>query len=342
MLKNFLKITLRKLRRNKGTSAINILGLSIGMASSMLILIWIKSEVSTDRFHKNIDRLYWIYNRNKINGVADAVSQTPYVLASALKHDYPEVEAVTRFNNVTFLLSAAEKHFNIRGAFADSSFLTMFSFPLMNGTAGTALSDPSGIVITKNLAKRLFGDEAPYGKTVRIDSSANFKVTGVLDDLPGNSTFDFQYLLPWSFITRLGWEDKNWTNNFTFTYVLLKPKSSEAGFDSKIKNVIIDHTKGAPYQSTAELFTQPLSRAYLYASAENGKLVGGRIEIVRLFTLIAAFTLLIACINFMNLSTAKSEKRAREVGIRKVSGAHRENLIAQFMGESILLSFIAF
>jgi putative ABC transport system permease protein len=339
---NFLKITFRKLRRNKGTSAINILGLIIGMASAMLILIWIKSEVSTDRFHKNVDRLYWVYNRNKINGEVYAVSQTPYVLANALKHDYPEVDASTRFNNVTFLLSAGEKHFNIRGAFTDTSFLTMFSFPLMKGNPATALSDPSGIVLTKSLAKRLFGDEDAYGKTVRIDSNANFKVTGVLNDLPGNTTFDFEYLLPWNFMTRLGWEDNNWTNNFTFTYVLLKPRSSQAAFDSKIKNIIIDHIKGTPFQSTAEVFTQPLSRAYLYASAENGKLVGGRIEMVRLFSMIAAFTLLIACINFMNLSTARSEKRAKEVGIRKVSGAHRKNLIAQFIGESILLSFIAF
>ncbi|HEY4875720.1 MAG TPA: ABC transporter permease [Puia sp.] len=342
MLKNFLKITFRKLRRNKGTSAINIFGLTIGMASAMLILIWIKSEVSTDRFHKNVDRLYWMYSRNKINGEVYAVSQTPYILAGALKHDYPEVEAATRFNNVTFLLTAGEKHFNIRGAFADTSFLTMFSFPLMKGNAATALSDPSGIVLTKNFAKRLFGDEDAYGKTVRIDSNANFKVTGVLNDLPGNSTFDFEYLLPWSFISRLGWDDNIWTNNFTFTYVLLKSQSSQAAFDSKIKKIIIDHTKGASYQSTAEVFTQPLSRAYLYATAENGKLVSGRIEMVRLFSIIAAFTLLIACINFMNLSTARSEKRAREVGIRKVSGALRENLIAQFIGESILLSFIAF
>ncbi|HSZ84834.1 MAG TPA: ABC transporter permease [Puia sp.] len=342
MLKNFLKITFRKLFRNKGTSAINILGLTIGMASAMLILIWIKSEVSTDRFHKNIDRLYWVYNRNKVNGDVYAINQTPAVLATTLKHDYPEVESVMRFNNVTFLLSVGEKHLNVRGAFADSSCFTMFTFPLIKGNVVTALNDPSGIVITKDLAKRLFGNEDAYGKTVRIDSNANFKVTGVLDDLPRNSIFSFEYLLPWSFMSQLGWEDHNWTNNFAFTWVLLKPGASQAAFDSKIKNIIIDHTKDAPYQSTAEVFTQPLTRAYLYARAENGKLVGGRIEMVRLFSMIAAFTLLIACINFMNLSTARSEKRAKEVGIRKVSGAHRGNLIAQFIGESILLSFIAF
>jgi putative ABC transport system permease protein len=342
MFGNFLKITFRKLGRNKSASAINILGLSIGMASAILILLWVQSEVSTDRFHKNTDRLYWIYNRVKSNGDVIAVNQTPELLATTLKHDYPEVEEATKFNYVTFLLTAAEKHLNVRGAFADSSCLSMFSFPLIKGNAADALSSPTGIVLTEKLAKKLFGNENAYGKIVRIDSNANFKVTGILKDLPDNTMFDFEYLLPWSFMTRLGWDDNNWTNNFTFTYVLLKPNSSQAAFDSKIKNILIDRTKGSTFESKAEVFTQPFGRSYLYAKSENGKLVGGRIEMVRLFSIIAAFTLLIACINFMNLSTARSEKRAKEVGIRKVSGAYRGTLIAQFIGESIVLSFIAF
>ncbi|HLX93017.1 MAG TPA: ABC transporter permease [Puia sp.] len=328
--------------QSKAVSTINILGLVIGMGSAMLILIWVNGEVSTDRFHVKLDRLYWMYNRNKVNGSVYAVNQTPAVLATTLKSDYPEVEAAARFNYVTFLMSAGEKHLNVRGAFADSSSLTMFTFSLLKGNPEGALNDPSGIVLTKNLARKLFGSADAFGKTVRIDSNAYFKVTGVMDDLPGNSMFDFEYLLPWSFMSRLGWEDNNWTNNFSFSYVLLKPGVSESAFDAKIKNIIIDHTKNAAFQSTAVVFTQPLRRAYLYSRAENGNLVGGRIEMVRLFTLIAALTLLIACINFMNLSTARSEKRAREVGIRKVSGAHRSGLIAHFIGESILFSFIAF
>jgi putative ABC transport system permease protein len=342
MLENFFKITFRNLWRNKGTSAINILGLTIGMASAMLILFWIYGEVNTDRFHKNVDRLFWIYNRTPVNGVLIAVNQTPSVLAPALKQDYPEVEQATRFNYVTFLLSSGEKHLNVRGAFADSSCLSMFSFPLIKGNSLKALTDPSGIVLTEKLAKKLFGDQDPLGKTVIVDSNAIFKITGVLKDLPGNSTFDFEYLLPWSFMTKLGWEDDNWTNNFSFTYVLLKPRSDASAFDSKIKNIIINHSKGGSFQSKAEVFTQPLSRAYLYAKSENGKLVGGRIELVRLFSIIAIFTLVIACINFMNLSTARSEKRAKEVGIRKVSGAYRSTLIAQFIAESLMFSSIAF
>jgi len=341
MFRTFLKISFRNFNRSKGNSIINILGLTIGMASAMLIWLWVSGEISTDRFHAKLDRIYWMYGRSKMKEVVNASSQTPGVLAPALKKDFPEVEDVCRYNNVTFLTSAGENHFNVRGAFADSGFLSIFSFPLLKGDVN-ALKEPSSIVLTAGLAKRLFGDEDAYGKTVRIDSNANFKVTGILKEFPENSSFDFEYLLPWSFLTRLGWEDHNWTNNFYYTFALLKSGAMQVAFDSKVKRIIYEHTKGSEVESTAEVFTQPLSRSYLYARAENGKLVGGRIEMVKLFIIIAAFTLLIACINFMNLATARSEKRAREVGIRKVSGALRTQLVLQFIGESVLLALIAF
>jgi putative ABC transport system permease protein len=342
MFGNFLKITFRKLGRSKGTSVINIAGLAVGMASAMLILLWIESEVSTDRFYKNTERLYRVYNRNKINGNLQAVDQTPMVLAPALKKDYPEVEDAARFVNVTFLLTVGEKHLNVRGGFTDSSFLSLFDFPLASGATAQSLNNNSGIALTAQLAKKLFGNEDALGKIVRIDSNENFTVTAVLKDLPSNTTFNFEYLLPWSFMTRLGWDDNQWTNNYPFTYVLLKPNASQTAFDAKVKNIIIDHSKGGAFQSKAEVFTQPMRRAYLYGRSENGNLVAGRMEMVRLFSIIAGFILLIACINFMNLSTARSEKRAKEVGIRKVSGAYRSTLVLQFIGESILLSFIAF
>ncbi|MBS1916734.1 MAG: ABC transporter permease [Bacteroidetes bacterium] len=342
MMNNFFKITFRKLARSKSASAINIIGLAVGMASAMLILLWIESEVSTDRFYKNTDRLYRVYNRNKVSGVLQAVDQNPMVLAPALKKDYPEVEDVARYVNVTFLLTVGEKHLNVRGAFTDSSFLSMFDFPLIAGNARQALNGPSGIVLTEDLAKKLFGTDDVIGKTVRIDSNENFKVTAVLKNLPANTQFNFPFLLPWSFMTKLGWDDNLWTNNYPFTYVLLKPNVSQAAFDAKVKNIIIDHTRDDAFQSKAEVFTQPMSRAYLYGRPENGKLVSGRMEMVKLFSIIAGFILLIACINFMNLSTARSEKRAKEVGIRKVSGAYRSTLVSQFIGESIVLSCISF
>ncbi len=342
MIANYFKTAFRNLVRHKSFSIINISGLSIGMASALLILLWVQNEVGHDRFFSQTNRIYMMYNRNKVNNTIQANDQTPNILATTLKKDYPEVAQVSRFNNITFLVTAGEKHLNLQGAFADSSFLTLFDFPMLQGQPDQALQGKESIVITQQLAKKLFGDENAIGKIVRIDSNANFVVSAVLQDLPANTSFHFEYLLPWSFMSRLNWEDFNWTNNFTYTYVLLKPRTTQEAFDKKVKNIIIDHTRGAVYESRAEVFTQPLSRTYLFGKSENGKLVAGRLEMVRLFTIIAIFILLIACINFMNLSTARSEKRAREVGIRKVSGALRSSLFIQFISESILLSLFAF
>src|ERR1022692_2181725 len=336
MLKNFFKITFRNLLRNKAFASINILGLTIGMASAMLILLWVQSELGYDRFYQKIDRLYMMYNRDKFGGELHAWNSTPKIMATTIKKDYPEVEDAARFTNITFLVTVGEKHLNIRGAFTDSSFLSMFSFPLLKGNPAQALTGNYNIVLTQKLAKNLFGNEDAIGQTVRIDSNANFTVTGVLKDLPNNTSFDFEYLLPWAFMTKLGWDDNYWGNNSVKTYVLLKPNASQTAFDAKVKNITTSHS-----DETEQVFSQPVSRLHLYSKDENGKLVDGQIETVKLFGIIAAFILLIACINFMNLSTARSEKRAKEVGIRKVVGAKKSSLISQFIGESILIAFIA-
>ncbi|HVT86290.1 MAG TPA: ABC transporter permease [Chitinophagaceae bacterium] len=343
MIKNYFKTAFRNLRRNKGFTFINIAGLAVGMAAAMLILLWAQNELSTDRFFKKEGGIYLMYNRDK-DGAGNkwAWPNTAKILATTLKNDYAEVEDAVRYNNVTFLLTQGEKHLNVQGAFADSGFLNVFDFPLKEGNIRQCLSSSYNIVLTEKLAKNFFGNESAIGKTVRIDSVNNCTVTAVLKDLPNNTKFNFEYLLPWSYMEKLGWSDSAWDNNSVFTYVLLKPGASEAAFDAKVKNITIDYTKGTASPSTTEVFTQPLSRAYLYSKSENGKLTDGPIETVRLFIIIAAFILLIACINFMNLSTARSEKRAREVGIRKVMGAHREKLIFQFISESIMFSFGSF
>ncbi|HEV3327728.1 MAG TPA: ABC transporter permease [Puia sp.] len=342
MLKNYIKIAVRNLLRNKGFSIINISGLAIGMASALLILSWVRDEWTFDRFYAKKDRIYRMYVRVKSGGTLLTGEQTPMVLGPALKHDLPEVEDAVRYDETTFLLTGGQKHFNVKGAFADTGFLSLFDFPLVEGNAGEALQKGNGIILTQKLANKLFGSEEVLGKTVRIDSNANFTVTGVLRDLPGNTSFDFEYLLPWDFMRRLGWEDRNWTNNFAYTYVLLKTNALQSVFDAKVRDVIIQHTKGSAGESKTTLFTQSLNRSYLYSRSENGQLVAGQIEMVRLFVVIALFILLIACTNFMNLSTARSEKRAKEVGVRKVSGAFRSSLISQFITESIVLSFLAF
>ncbi len=343
MLKNYFKTAFRNLRRNKGFAFVNITGLAIGMAAAILILLWVQNELSTNRFYKKESRVYLMYNRDKDGeGNKWAWPNTPKILATTLKNDFPEVEDAVRYNNVTFLLTQDEKHLNVQGAFADSSFLNVFDFPLKEGSIKNSLSSVYNIVLTEKLAKKFFGNESAIGKTVRIDSVNNCTVTAVLKDLPNNTQFNFEYLLPWSYMEKLGWSDSSWGNNSVYTYALLKPGTLQAAFDAKVKNITINHTKGSASPSTTEVFTQPLSRAYLYSKSENGKLVGGPIETVRLFIVIAVFILLIACINFMNLSTARSEKRAKEVGIRKVMGAQRGKLILQFIGESIMFSFAAF
>ncbi|MEO9205668.1 MAG: ABC transporter permease [Gammaproteobacteria bacterium] len=342
MFKNYFKIAFRNLWRNKVFSGINIFGLAIGMASAILILLWIQNEMSMERFNKKGDRIYIMYNRDRDpSGEGWAWGSTPKILAPTLKKDYPEVEDAVRFNNITFLITSGDKKLNTKGAFADSGFLNMFSFPLLKGDPSKALTGNYSIVLTEQFAKALFGNEDAMGKIVRVDSVHNCTVTGILKDLPNNTQLSFAYILPWSYMHKLGWDDEYWGNNSITTYTLLKAGSSESAFDAKIKNITIDHTKGGD-ESTTEVFTQPLERSYLYSKSDNGKLVSGQIVTVRLFGIIAAFILLIACINFMNLSTARSEKRAKEVGIRKVVGAQRKFLLVQFLGESILICVLSF
>jgi putative ABC transport system permease protein len=309
------------------------------MASAILILLWIGNEVSHDQFHAKKERLYVANNRDIYNGEFIAWGSTPKILGPTLKKDYLEVEDAVRATDAAFLFTVGDKHLNLNGYFTDPGFFSLFSFPFLQGNTNS-LNGKYTIVLTRKTAIKLFGNEDAMGKIVKIDSTDNFTVTGILKDLPNNTSFDFEYLLPWSYQEKIGWTDTEWENNTVETFVLLKPGVTQASFDAKIKNITINHMKGGD-KSTTQVFTQLLSDAYLYNKSENGNYVGGRIERVKLFAIIASFILLIACINFMNLSTARSEKRAKEVGIRKVVGAPKGLLILQFIGESILLAFLS-
>lgn len=339
MLRNYLKIAVRNLLKNKGFSFINILGLSVGMASAILILLWINHEMSYDQFHAKKDRIYEAWNKDTFSGKLQCWNTTPKIFARTAERDFPEVEMATRVNwQSSYLFSIGDKRMTVTGNIVDSNFLNVFSFPLLKGDPNTVLKDMYSIVLTEKLAKSFFGNEEPMGKVVRIDNKDNFTVTGIIKDLPNNTRFKFEYLLPWAYLRKLGEDDANWGNNSTRNYVLLKENSTLASIAPKLKTLKRRYDKS---ELTNEMFLYPISRWRLYSSFTNGKEDGGLIDFVKMFGVIAAFILLIACINFMNLSTARSEKRAKEVGIRKVVGANKGSLIAQFLGESILISLIA-
>ena len=341
MLKNHLRTAWRSLLRGRSFSVINISGLIVGMAGATLILLWLYNEIGFDRFHANKDRISQLYVMTDIPGekhqTLGVVSQP---LGPALKAKFPEIESFARVTDVShFLFTAGNRSFTqLQGDFVDPDFLRVFSFPLASGDQTDPLGSASSIVLTEKLARKLFGTTDVVGKTVRLDSADNFTVTGVLRDLPANTEFNFEYLLPWSYLKKLGWNNENWLSNSAITFLLLRPQTNLTAFNAKIANFSRINTGRKDIWLH---FAYPLTQWHLYSRFDNGVPVGGRIDTVKIFALIAAFILLIACINFMNLSTARSEKRAKEVGIRKVAGAGRGSLISQFMAESFLTVVIS-
>ena len=339
MFKNYLKITWRNLVRNKSFSLLNILGLSIGLTVTGLILLWVNYELGVNQFHEKKERIYQVYNKYNVDGEIWTWNSTPKIMASVIEKDYPEVEEVSRyFYENTFLFSQGDKNIKSNGTIVDPSFLEIFSFPLIEGNIKTVLEDVNSLVVTETFAKKMFGNEPAVGQVVKMDNADIFKVTGVLKDLPNNTEFNFEYLLPWEYLKQKGYDDKNWANNSIATYVLLKDGTNYAAFSEKIKTLRKAYDKESPEMVT---YLYPYTRTHLYSEFENGVEVGGLIDIIELFAIIALIVLIIACINFMNLSTARSEKRAKEVGVRKVVGARKKALVWQFLGESVLISFLA-
>ncbi|UII77706.1 ABC transporter permease [Flagellimonas sp. HMM57] len=339
MLKNYIKIAWRNLLRNKSFSFLNIIGLSIGLAVTALILIWINFETGIDQFHEKKDRIYQVYNEYPIDGEIWTWNSTPKIMAPTIKAEYPELEYVSRFfYDTEFLFSKGQKRIKSTGTIVDPDFLNIFSFPLVEGEKASVLENVNSVIITETFAKKLFGNKPAVGKVVKVDNTDTFTVTGILKDLPDNTEFDFEFLMSWKYLRQKGWDDENWSNNSIATYALLREGTDYRAFSDKIKTLRKHHDKGAPEMVT---FLYPWARSWLYSEFENGKEVGGRIDQIRIFGIIAAIVLIIACINFMNLSTARSEKRAKEVGIRKTVGAKKSALVIQFLGESILISLLS-
>ncbi|GAA4300273.1 ABC transporter permease [Compostibacter hankyongensis] len=343
MLRNYLLSAWRALRMSRGYAAINIAGLSVGMAGAMLIFVWLQHEVGVDRFHKKGARLYQVYGLHKLNGEIRTNTNTPEPMAPALKLEFPEIEASSRYSSLSMVFRVGNSLFPESAAFVDKDFFSMFSFPFVIGNARTAFRQPNSVVLTQAVAEKLFGSaERAMGETLVINNEQRSAaiVTGILRDLPANTRFTADAVFGWKMYEMMGYKDESphaWTNSMTTTFVLLKPGVDLAAVNHKIKD--ITHRKDPMAQS--KMFLYPSSKWYLYNKFENGKVAGGRIDRIYMFSAIAVFILLIACINFMNLSTARSEKRAREVGVRKVAGASRSVLTGQFIFESILLAFLS-
>lgn len=339
MFKNYLKISLRNIKKHKGYSFINITGLTIGMTCTILILLWVQDELSYDKYHEHAAALYRVVVEHHFTG-GDILTSTysPPPLASALKDEVPEIVNTARFKNIwrKYRVAYGEKLFNeTKLSIADQSFLEMFSFTFIKGDPSTALSDPFSIILTEEMAEKYFGKEEPLGKTINFDIKYDFTVTGIIENIPKNSHIQFDFLVPFNFVKEL-WPDMRldvWWNNTFKTYVLCQNNISTKNLNRNIRGFIKAHWD----QSVTDIFLQPLSRIHLYSITG----IGGSIRYVKNFSIIALFVLLIACINFMNLSTARSANRAKEVGLRKVVGAFRNQLTIQFLGESFILTLIS-
>ena len=344
MLKNYLLVTLRNLFKNKFYSFINITGLAIGITCSILIVLWVMDEKSFDTMHPKGDKLCQVWINAKFDGKINSWTSVPLPTYEAMKTADSHIKkAVVTDWGGDHLLSTGTNRLVKRGFFVSEEFLEMFEFPLVAGNATQVLDDPRSIIITEGLAKSLFGTEDPINKTIRIDSENDLKVTGVMKNIPKNSSFQFDYLMPWKFREQVSkWVRDNATNwgNYSFQVFLeLGSVTDKPLAEKAIKGLLQAHGEK---ETKPEFFLYPLSRWRLYGNFENGIETSGLSDYVQLFSLIAAAILLIACINFMNLATARSERRAREVGIRKSVGSIRAELILQFIGESTFIAFIAF
>lgn len=338
MLKNYFKSAWRNLINNKTFSLINILGLALGLTCSIMITLWLKSEMQMDRFHKNDARLFRVMENQYYDGNISTFPSSPGILAENIVKDIPEIKMASQFLWEEQPLFTVDNTFDKeKGRYAQKDFLNMFSFTLKKGNAATALNRPDAIVISQKLADKYFKGQDPIGKMIRIDNKDNVVVTGILDEIPKSSSMKFDFLMSYDVWFKQNDWAKEWDNNGPRCYVMLAPNTSVEKVNAKIKNYIKSKNKN----SNVELFLQNFGESYLYSNWDNGKQAGGRIEYVRIFSIVAIVILLIACINFMNLATARSLKRAREIGVRKVVGAGKRQLIGQFIGESVFVSFLA-
>ncbi|MDH4195936.1 MAG: ABC transporter permease [Candidatus Aminicenantes bacterium] len=342
MIKNYLTVTLRNLRKHKAYSLINITGLAIGMACSILILLWVRDELGFDRFHANAGRLYRVYRDEAVTAPGSGSALTSPPIAAAFKKDFPEVLKATRFGTwQRRLVAIGDKSFTEAAYMhADPDFFGMFTFPFVKGNPETALSEPYSVVLTESAAAKYFGVDEPLGRSLNVDRTFDVVVTGVVQDPPANSSLTFDLLSPFKILLTEYVGDKNsenWGFNSFSTFLLLAPSVRAADFNAKLEGYLQRYVE----EDTDRLAVQPLTDIHLRSTLGHDYNNRGAIKYVWIFSALALFILAIASINFMNLTTARSANRAREVGLRKVVGARRPQLVRQFFAESILMSLLA-
>ena len=343
MIKNYFIIAWRTLIKNKAHSFINIAGLSVGLTCSLMILLWVQNEQSIDAFHSS--RLYRVYEQVYGNHQLGGSNNTPGVLADEIRKVIPEIEYATGMGfGESSTFQVGDKVLKINGNSAGADYFKMFNFPLVQGSAQSALNTVNSIAISRKMAGQFFGSpENAMGKEIRYQNSKNFIVTAVFEDLPKNVSQSFDFLTNWeAFLDNNPWA-REMGNNGPATYITLRKDANIASVDKKVADFLVNywHTNRKTSLFYIDLALQPYGESYLNNNLDSGKPNGGRIEYVHLFSIIAVFILLIACINFMNLTTARSVKRAREIGVRKVVGALRSSLIWQFISESIIVTALA-
>ncbi len=341
MLQTFFKTTLRTLWKNKTYSAMNIFGLAIGIACAGLIFLWVEDEVNYDMVNTKKDRVYLVRENQQYEAGIFTHSSTPGLLAPAIQADIPGIINTCRKSegNTSYLFSIGDKTMYAEGCFAEPSLFSIFTIPFVQGSATTAFTQLYSIVITEKTAKKFFGNTPDVlGKTVRMDNQQDYVVTGVVKDFPANTSMQFEWVVPFEiYFQRSPWLHR-WGNNSLSTYVELGEHASVASVNKQLSGYL----KKKDPESITQLFLFGLKNWHLYDQFENGKPTGGgRVTYIRLFSAIAWIILLIACINFMNLATARSEKRAREVGVRKVMGAGKGWLVLQFIGEALFMTLLA-
>ncbi|NQV17443.1 MAG: ABC transporter permease, partial [Armatimonadetes bacterium] len=338
MLKNYFKIAIRNLMRQKVFSAINIVGLAIGLTCGILLSLWIFDEISYDKFHENGENIYRILENQSYSSQNMQVAVTPVPLAESIKNDFPEIIYTTRYyQGSSPVIKVGDKEFSENsGSFADKDFFEMFNFPIIKGSL-TPLSEINSIVLTEETATKLFGDKETVGQHVSI-YGLDLQVTAIVEDVPVNSHIYFDLLLPFQIMIDRNPDIDNWGSNSIHTYIQLAENTSCEQMSEKIKMYLKEQSEGA----SSELYLQPLTDTYLNSVglvADYGGM--GDFRYIVLFSIISIFIIVISSVNFISLSTARYTKRAKEVGLRKVIGSQRSQLVWQFLGESMLLLLIA-